>query len=186
MVDMMRDAVTDYQRLPLGPKAPKIVNVVIEIPARSRNKYEYDPALGVFRLDRTLYSPVLYPFEYGFFPSTLGGDGDALDVMLLTVEPTFPGCVVEARPVARLGLNDQAGEDAKILVVPAEDPRFAAVRDLKSVPPHTLREVEEFFRTYSVLQEGKRKSIKGWSGREAALREIRKAADRHSRESSPS
>jgi inorganic pyrophosphatase len=159
--------------------------VVIEIPARSRNKYEYDPSLGIFRLDRTLYSPVEYPFEYGFFPSTLGGDGDALDVLLLTAEPTFPGCVVEVRPVARLALKDQAGEDAKILVVPAEDPRFAAVRDLKSVPPHTLREIEEFFRTYSVL-EGKKKILKGWSGREAALKEIRKAADRFSRGASPS
>src|SRR5262245_58808866 len=176
---------TDYQRLPLGPGAPKIVNAVIEIPGRSRNKYEYDESLGIFRLDRTLYSPVEYPFEYGFFPSTRGGDGDALDLLLLTTEPTFPGCVVQVRPVARLGLKDQAGEDAKILAVPADDPRFTAVRDLKTVPPHTLREIEEFFRTYSVL-EGKRKILKGWSGREAALREIRRAAGRFDRESRPS
>jgi inorganic pyrophosphatase len=176
---------TDYQRLPLGPRAPEIVNAVVEIPARSRNKYEYDELLGIFRLDRTLYSPVEYPFEYGFFPSTRGGDGDALDLLLLTAEPTFPGCVVEVRPVARLGLRDQAGEDAKILVVPSDDPRFTAIRDLKSVPPHTLREIEQFFRTYAVL-EGKRKIVKGWTGRAAALREIRKAADRFRRESAGS
>src|SRR5215831_14243175 len=176
---------TDYLRLPLGSGAPDIVNAVIEIPARSRNKYEYDESLQIFRLDRTLYSPVEYPFEYGFFPETRSGDGDSLDVLLLTTEPTFPGCVVEVRPVARLGLKDQAGEDAKILAVPSSDPRFVAVRDLKSVPRHTLREIEVFFRTYCVL-EGKQKTLKGWSGRSAALREIRSAGDRFRREAAGS
>ena len=172
---------TDYLRLPLGSHAPEIVNAVVEIPARSRNKVEYDETLQVFRLDRTLYSPVEYPFEYGFFPSTRGGDGDALDVLLLTPEPTFAGCLVEVRPVARLGLKDQSGQDSKILAVPAADPRFTAVRDLQSVPPHTLREIEEFFRTYAVL-EGKKKILEGWSGRASALREIRKARDLFRRE----
>ena len=97
----------DYVRLPLGPLAPKVVTGVVEIPAGTRNKIEYDETLGVFRLDRTLYSPVEYPFEYGFIPSTLGGDGDPLDLLVLTSEPTFPGCVLEVRPVARLGLRDQ-------------------------------------------------------------------------------
>ena len=175
----------DYLRLPLGPRAPATVHAVIEIPAHSRNKYEYDESLGVFRLDRTLYSPVEYPFEYGFFPSTRGGDGDALDVLLLTTEPTFPGCVVEVRPVARLGLRDRASEDAKILAVPAADPRFLSIRDLPTVPKHTLREIEEFFRTYTVL-EGKRKILKGWSSRAGALREIRKARDLFKREESRS
>lgn len=172
---------TDYLRLPLGSRAPEIVTAVVEIPARSRNKYEYDESLQVFRLDRTLYSPVAYPFEYGFLPSTRSGDGDALDVLLLTAEPTFTGCVVQARPVARLGLQDQAGRDSKILAVPASDPRFASMRDLRAVPIHTRREIEEFFRTYTVL-EGKRKILKGWTGRAEAQREIRTARDRFARE----
>ena len=161
------------------------LHCLVEIPKGSRNKYEWDEELQAIRFDRFLFSSVVYPLDYGMIPETLAEDGDPLDAMVCVSEPTFPGCVVEARPVARLGLRDQAGEDAKILVVPADDPRFTAVRDLKSVPPHTLREIEEFFKTYSVL-EGKRKILKGWSGREAALREIRKAADRHARESSPS
>lgn len=176
-----RTLMADYLRLPIGQKAPKVVTAVVEIPARTRNKYQYDEALGVFRLDRTLYSPVEYPFEYGFLPSTRSGDGDPLDILILTPEPTFPGCVVEVRPVARLGLRDQAGEDSKILAVPAEDPRYTACRDLRSVPPHTLREIEEFFKTYSVL-EGKRKILKGWSGAAAAHREIRTARARFLRE----
>jgi inorganic pyrophosphatase len=167
----------DYARLPLGAKAPEVVNGVIEIPGKTRNKIQYDEALGVFRLDRTLYSPVEYPVEYGFLPSTLGGDGDPLDLLVLSSEPTFPGCVVEVRPVARLGFRDEEGQDAKILSVPVGDPRFRAVHDLKSVLPHTLREIEEFFRTYSALEK-KKKVLKGWSGRTAALAEIRRAERR--------
>lgn len=167
----------NYGTLPLGSRAPKIVTGVVEIPAGTRNKYEYDEELGVFRLDRTLFSPVEYPFDYGFLPSTLGGDGDPLDVLILTTEPTFPGCVLEIRPVARLGFRDEAGEDAKILAVPAVDPRFKSFRDLPSVPKHTIREIDEFFKTYAVL-EGKEKIVKGWSGRLRAWREIQSARDR--------
>ena len=171
----------DYVRLPLGPLAPKVVTDVVEIPAGTRNKIEYDETLGVFRLDRTLYSPVEYPFEYGFIPSTLGGDGDPLDLLVLTSEPTFPGCVLEVRPVARLGLRDQKGEDTKILAVPQSDPRFHGVEDPSSVPPHALLEIKEFFRTYSRLEK-KTTVPKGWSGRAAAHREIRRAHERFRRQ----
>ncbi|HLY72750.1 MAG TPA: inorganic diphosphatase [Planctomycetota bacterium] len=135
---------------------------------------QYDAALGVFRLDRTLYSPVEYPCEYGFIPSTFGGDGDPLDLLVLSSEPTFPGCLIAVRPVARLGFHDEHGDDAKILSVPVADPRFRAVHDSKSILPHTLREIEEFFRTYSALEK-KPKILEGWSGRAAALQEIRAA-----------
>jgi inorganic pyrophosphatase len=174
----------DYFSLPLGRRAPRIVTAVIEIPARTRNKYQYDEALGVFRLDRTLLSPVAYPFEYGFFPSTRGGDGDPLDVMVLTAEPTFPGCVLDIRPVACLGLRDQAGEDAKILAMAAGDPRFEEIKDLNSVPRPILREIEEFFRTYSAL-EGKKKILSGWTGRSSAHRQLRRAAERFTQEQRP-
>jgi inorganic pyrophosphatase len=168
---------TDYLNLPLGERAPQIVTAVIEIPSRSRNKYEYDERLQVFRLDRTLLSPVAYPFEYGFFPSTRSGDGDSLDVMVLAAEPLFPGCVLDVRPVACLGLHDQAGEDMKVLGVAADDPRFEAITDLNSIPRLKRREIEEFFKTYSVL-EGKKKQLSGWKNRAAAQRSLRRAAHR--------
>lgn len=172
---------TDYLSLPLGDRAPAVVTAVIEIPARTRNKVQYDEKLKVFRLDRTLLSPVAYPFEYGFFPSTRGGDGDPLDVMVLTAEPTFPGCVLDVRPVASLGVVDQAGKDAKILAVPDGDPRFESMKDLASVPRPLLREIEEFYRTYTVL-EGKKKRLGGWAGRKAAQRHLIEGARRFARE----
>jgi inorganic pyrophosphatase len=168
---------TDYLNLPLGDHAPDVVAAVIEIPAGTRNKYEYDERLQVIRLNRTLLSPVAYPFEYGFFPSTRGGDGDTLDVMVLTAEPSFPGCVLDVRPVAALGLHDQAGEDTKILAVLADDPRFDAIQDLDSVPKSKRQEIEEFFKTYAVL-EGKKKQLRGWRKRADALRRLRQAANR--------
>ncbi len=168
---------TDYLNLPLGDRAPAVVAAVIENASRTRNKIEYDERLQVFRLNRTLLSPVVYPVEYGFFPSTRGGDGDALDVMVLAAEPLFPGCVVDVRPVACLRLDDQAGEDTKVLAVTADDPRFEAIQDLDSVPTSKRQEIEQFFRTYAVL-EGKKKELRGWRKRAEALRQLRRAANR--------
>jgi len=156
---------------------PDVIHGVIEIPGKTRNKIQYDEALGVFRLDRTLYSPVEYPIEYSFARLTLGGDGDPLDLLVLSSEPTFTGCMIAVRPVAKLGFRDEQGDDATILAVPVGDPRFRAVHDTKSVLPHTLREIEEFFRTYCAL-ENKNKVLKGWSSRASALREIQKARKR--------
>jgi len=168
---------TDYLNLPLGVRTPSVVAAVIEIPSGTRNKIEYDERLQVFRLDRTLLSPVAYPFEYGFFPSTRSGDGDTLDLLLLAAEPLFPGCVVDVRPVACLALHDQAGEDMKILAVVEGDPRFDAIQDLESVPKLKRQEIEEFFRTYTVL-ERKKKRLRGWKNRAEAQRRIRRAANR--------
>ncbi|HVE41855.1 MAG TPA: inorganic diphosphatase [Planctomycetota bacterium] len=168
---------TDYLSLPLGDRAPDVVAAVIENPSRTRNKIEYDERLQVFRLDRTLLSPVVYPVEYGFFPSTRGGDGDALDVMVLAAEPLFPGCVLDVRPVACLELHDQAGEDTKVLAVVADDPRFEAIQDLDTVPASKRREIEEFYKTYAVL-EGKKKRLRGWRKRAESLHLLRLAANR--------
>src|SRR5260370_23795991 len=108
---------TDYTRLPIGHGAPKLVNAVIEIPRDSVNKYEYDKQLHVFRLDRTLFSPVHYPGDYGFIPSTLGRDGDPLDALVLVEAPSFPGCLMEVRPIGVLGMLGQGKKDEKILAV---------------------------------------------------------------------
>ncbi|MCX7687287.1 MAG: inorganic diphosphatase [Fimbriimonadales bacterium] len=147
--------------LPIGEEAPQIVPVVVEIPKGTRNKIEYDPVHGVFRLDRVLYSPLHYPGDYGFIPQTLSLDGDALDVLVLVTDPTFTGCVVMAQPIGTLVMRDEKGEDEKILAVPAHDPRFEEVNELTDLPAHTLREVEHFFEIYKLL-EGKPTALLGW------------------------
>lgn len=112
-----------YSDLPIGERAPGVFNVVVEIPKGSANKYEYDSALNAFRLDRTLYSPMHYPGDYGFVPSTIAADGDPVDVLVLVEIATFPGCVIEARAVGLLAMVDQGVEDLKLLCVPTRDPR---------------------------------------------------------------
>jgi hypothetical protein len=108
----------DFYEMPPGNEAPEIVNVIVEIPKGTRNKIEYDPTDRVFRLDRVLYSPVYYPGDYGFIPGTLSKDGDALDVLVLVTDPTFTGCVLQARPIGVLEMRDEKGFDEKILTVP--------------------------------------------------------------------
>lgn len=157
----------NLHHLPVGPRPPQIVNAVIEIPRGGSNKYEYDTALGLFRLDRVLYSAVHYPAAYGFIPSTLADDGDAVDILVLTTEPTFTGALIEARPVGMLRMRDEAGEDEKVLSVPHVDPRFAQVTELAHVPPHLLREIEHFFHVYKDL-EGKHVETFGWQTRPEA------------------
>lgn len=135
--------------------------VFIEIPQGSRNKYEYDPVTGLIRLDRVLYASVHYPAEYGFIPGTRGGDGDPLDALVLAYEPTFPGCLVPARPLGVLEMHDDAGPDEKVLAVPVGDPRFDPVQVLGDLSPHWLIEIENFFQTYKTL-EGRESIIGGW------------------------
>ena len=125
-----------YYDLPIGDNAPDVFNVVVEIPKGSENKYEYDPDLHIFRLDRTLYSPMHYPGDYGFIPSTMGGDDDPLDVLVLVESPTFTGCVIEARSVGMLVMLDQGFEDQKLLCVSTKDPRQETVKNYDDVHPH--------------------------------------------------
>jgi inorganic pyrophosphatase len=133
----------------------------IEIPRGSRNKYEYDDATQTFRLDRVLYSSVHYPTDYGFIPETLAPDGDHLDVLVLVQEPTFPGCLIEVRPLGGLDMHDEKGSDFKVLAVPVGDPRYAHVTSLDDVGDHWLREIETFFATYKLL-EPKQTEVLGW------------------------
>ena len=157
--------------LPPGPNPPSVLNVVVEIPTGSRNKYEYDPSIDAFRLDRVLYSAVHYPADYGFIPSSLAGDGDPADVLLMMTQASFTGCVVDARPVGMLRMEDEMGQDEKILCVPVADPQFAGVQELVHIAPHFLREVEHFFRIYKDL-EGKTVETLGWEPRGVAERYI--------------
>ena len=146
---------------------PEFIEAVIEIPKGSRNKYQYDHASGSIRLDRVLFSSVHYPTDYGFFPGTHAPDGDPLDVLVLTDEPTFPGCRVRARPIGVLVMRDDKGEDEKILASPLADPRLSGLADISEVNKHLLDEIENFFATYKVL-EGKSTEISGWRDGEHA------------------
>ena len=146
---------------PTADDFPQIVEVVVEIPRGSRNKYEYDEAAGVFRLDRVLASAVHYNFDYGFINDTRSGDGDHTDALLLIDEPTFPGCRVWARPIGGLEMRDDKGEDFKVLCVAVADPHQAHVEDLAQVRPHRLVEIEHFFNTYKLL-EAKETDVVGW------------------------
>ncbi len=127
-----KELLVKISRIPAQPK-PGILNVLIEIPAGSKNKYEFDKELQAFALDRVLYSSVQYPYDYGFVPNTLADDGDPLDGMVLMDQPTFPGCVIAARPIGMLEMIDGGDRDEKILCVPAADPRYANVKSLKDV-----------------------------------------------------
>jgi inorganic pyrophosphatase len=157
---------------------PDLIEVVVEIPRGSRNKYELDKERGVMRLDRVLYSSVHYPTDYGFIAGTLALDGDALDALVVVEEPTFPGCHVMARPIGVLDMRDEKGPDHKILAVPIGDPRYAEVFDLKGIGQHWLREIENFFQTYKAL-EPKWTDVVGWEDVAAARRVIREAREMH-------
>jgi inorganic pyrophosphatase len=152
---------TNYLELPVGPNSPEVITAVIEIPYEGSNKYEYDKELNVFRLDRNLYSPVHYPGDYGFIPSTLADDGDPLDVLVLVDAPSFPGCVMDVRPIGLLEMLDQGLGDEKVLCVGKNNPRYKDVWDFSEIYPHMLREITHFFSIYKDL-EGKRVEVKGW------------------------
>ncbi len=153
-----------------------VIETLIEIPVGSRNKYEYDEKRGRIRLDRVLYASVHYPTDYGFIPETLAPDGDPLDVLVLAEEPVFPGCLVDARPIGVMRMRDMGKEDDKIVAVEVSDPRMGDVRELQDLPPHRMREIENFFNTYKDL-EGKETEVCGWSGRAEAVRIITECRD---------
>ena len=143
------------------------VNVFVEIPKGGHNKYELDEALGVLRFDRSLHPAVHYPAEYGFVPGTKGEDGERLDALVLIDEPTFPGCLVEARLLGALRIEGSGGIEHKLLTAPVAEPRFAELRDLADVPQHSLRELEHFFEVFKEL-EGSDVTSRGWVDAAAA------------------
>jgi inorganic pyrophosphatase len=158
------------------PEFPDVIEVVVEIPRGSRNKYEWDRHAGVFRLDRVLSSAVFYNFDYGFAAETLSEDGDPTDTLLLVDEPTFPGCHVWARPVGGLEMRDEKGPDFKVLCVAVGDPHQAHVERLDQIRPHRLVEIENFFKTYKLLED-KLTEVRGWHDVGRALEILRD--DRH-------
>ncbi|MDB4895788.1 MAG: Inorganic diphosphatase [Firmicutes bacterium] len=147
------------------------VDILVEIPKGSQNKYVWDQARRRIRLDRVLHSSIHYPADYGFVVETMAADGRPLDALLLVTSATFPGCVVEGRVIGCLKTTDEKGEDTKIIAVPTHDPRMAPFHSLQEVPPHILKEIEYFFAAYKEL-EGKEVEIEGWGGITEAMAAI--------------
>src|SRR5260370_4807577 len=146
-----------------GKDWPEIVRMIVEIPKNSANKYEYDGTLGVFRLDRALYSAVHYPGDYGFIPGTLAEDHDPMDVLTLVGEASFTGCLIEVRPVGILNMVDAEEGDQKILAVPTRNPRYDQIHTMDQIFSHVRREIEHFFTIYKEL-EGRVTTMEGWGG----------------------
>jgi inorganic pyrophosphatase len=156
-----------------------IVPVLVEIPKGSRNKYELDKETGRIKFDRMLFSSVQYPTDYGFIPDTLGGDGDPLDACVLVWESTFPGCLIDTKPIGVLKMRDEKGEDEKVLTVPVSDPLWNHLESLSDAPPHLIREIEHFFLSYKELEE-KKVEVLGWGDKAEAIEIIKDSYIRYS------
>ena len=150
----------------------------IEIPKGSRNKYEFDHEIGALKLDRFLFSSMVYPTDYGFIPETLGLDGDPLDVMVCVSEPTFPGCRIAVKPIALFRMKDEKGVDDKVLAVPLQDPLWNTLESLDDLAQGLQDEIAHFFSVYKDLEQ-KKVTVDGWYSREDAIKEIEAARERH-------
>jgi len=160
----------------LAPGTADQMNVIIEIPRGSKNKYEIDKETGLIALDRVNHTTQDFPFDYGFVPQTLWADGDALDVILLTTHPLAPGILVRARAVAVMRMVDDGDSDDKIIAVPVSDPRWQEVKDLSDINRHTIKEMEHFYSTYKKLQNQEVK-VTGFEGRTAAEKTFRQGVE---------
>lgn len=159
-------------------------DVLIEIPKGSRNKYEYDFDLKRMRYDRMIFSSMMYPADYGFIPETLALDGDPLDVLVLVTEPTFPGCVIEVKPIGVFHMADEKGPDEKVICVPVSDPIASRVNDLSELNTHLIKEIEHFFQVYKDLEE-KKVDVGGWGDVHEAKDIVIKCIDRFRASSVP-
>ncbi|MDX1769464.1 inorganic diphosphatase [Arenibacter troitsensis] len=152
-------------------------DVLIEIPKGSRNKYEYDFALKKIRYDRMIFSSMMYPADYGFVPETLALDGDPLDVLVLVTEATFPGCVMEVKPIGVFHMTDEKGPDEKVICVPVSDPVWNKINDLSELNPHLIKEIEHFFKVYKDLEK-KKVDVGGWGEQKEAKEIVAKCIQR--------
>lgn len=161
--------------IPIGKKMPDQINVIVEVPLGSHDKIEYDEEINAFVVDRTLYSRLTYPGNYGSIPQTIAGDNDPLDCIVLSNFPLYPGVVVSVRPIGMLITEDEKGQDEKVLAVPAKDPRFNSINDIQDVEEAIKKEIAHFFEQYKALEPGKWVKVTGWKGEKDAKNEIKKA-----------
>ncbi len=163
----------NLSHIKIGKNFPESVNVIIEIPRGSNNKYEYKEDIDAIVLDRVLHSPFFYPTDYGFIPQTRSEDGDPLDVLVLIKQPTFSGCILKARPVGALDIEDEKGRDYKIIAVAENDPYYNYVHNLNQVNEHLKDEIKHFFQAYKELEKGKTTRFRAWLDKEQAHEIIR-------------
>jgi len=156
-----------------GEKVPETINVIIENPRGSKNKYEIDKKTGIIKLDRAMKTSQDFPFDYGFVPRTLWDDNDPLDIIVLTTYPLSPGILLEARPIGIMKMIDCGEGDDKIITVPKNDPRWDNTKDIKDINPHMLKEFRHFFETYKTIED-KKVVINGFQGKKMALKAIEK------------
>jgi inorganic pyrophosphatase len=168
LLETVLNSMNMWKDIPAGDKPPQILNMVIEVISGSRDKYEYSSSWEAFVLDRIIPSSVVFPVDYGFVPQTWADDNDPLDIMVLSYEPLEVGCIVKVRVVGALIIEDEHGEDAKILSVLINDARFGGYNDIGDVHPHQLREIQEFFETYKRLEPHKWVKIKTWKNSKEA------------------
>jgi inorganic pyrophosphatase len=169
-----------HEKVGPGKDAPEVVNVFIEIPMGSSVKYEYDEEAGVIRVDRFLYTAMVYPFNYGFIPGTLEEDGDPVDVLVISSQPVLPGTVIEVRPIGLLVMEDEEGPDSKVIAVPKDklDPTFKNIRDIDDLPEAVKEKIKHFFEHYKELEPGKWVKVKEWRKAEEAKKKISEAIKR--------
>ena len=171
----MNEMNVDLEALPIGDDAPELVNVVVEVPVGSRNKFEYEPELGVIVRDRVLPGNIRYPADYGFVPSTESADGEPLDIMVAAYEPVFSGCVVQARIVGALEMTEAGDSEYNIFAVPSGDARFDDITSLEDMPEQNLHEIEQFFVAFKRLEGDEDAEVQGWCGLEETYEIIRRS-----------
>jgi inorganic pyrophosphatase len=173
-----------WHDVPVGPEAPFWFHVVIEIPQGSKVKYELDKDTGLIRVDRVLYSSVIYPANYGFIPQTLGEDHDPLDVLVLMQEPVMPLSLLRARPIGMMTMLDQGQNDEKIICVHLDDPAFNGFFHIRELPEHRLRELRRFFEDYKKLED-KEVLVQEFLGPEEAQAVVRESIQRYAEKVAP-
>lgn len=170
-------------KLTQGEKAPNEVNVIIEVPLDSRVKYEFDHESDMIKVDRFLFFDKGYPANYGFIPNTLSGDGDPVDVLVLSPLPVVPGTLMVAKPIGMLETEDEKGQDAKLVAVPMEkvNPEFGKYNDISELPEEITEKIKFFFENYKKNEPGKWVKVAGWKGKDAAIEEIKKGIENYTK-----
>ena len=171
----MNEVNVDLAALPIGEAAPGLVNVVVAVPVGSRHKYEYEPELGVIMRDRVLPGNVRFPADYGFLPSTESADGEPLDAMVAAYDPVFPGCVLKARVLGALEMDEAGETEYNIFAVPDDDPRFEDISSLEDMPEQNLREIQQFFVAFKRREGDEEAEVRGWCSLEATHEIIRES-----------
>ena len=167
-----------WKDIPAGDKPPELLNMVIEVVSGSRDKYEYNYKWGAFVLDRIIPSSVVFPVEYGFVPQTWYDDEDPLDIMVMSFEPLQVGCIVKVRVIGALVIEDEKGQDTKILSVLVNDRRFEGYHDISDIHKHELTEIQEFFETYKRLEPHKWAKVKEWKNAKEAMKTVEYALEK--------